>query len=383
MKKLICLSLLLATICTTAFAEEWYTLAEIYEETPVHWTETIETKWRDISIDANIIVPEAAKFPVVMICGGATEPTLSPEEAGWDKVHLTSTYRLTLSNNVPSYPKSVDGVRIGTPFAEGNWYSGFAPENQYVPLDDITFGEIVDHAREKIALLGYDPYAFDLDAPVRLWTMHAYAYGKKKDVLPGYMYMEVLPRVNGIPVLSHIWQTVKSEGGWARDDEFKLFVTTTVGYNGYYGDLSNIFLTPLTVCETLAEDVPLRSFEIIRSTIREEIEAGHIRKIYEIQLGYVLYNEPGKYHTAEPGDAYSAESDAARYYARPMWQVNCLYKDTATGKLRSKPSDSDDERNTLDYYQLLIDAQTGEVVRRSNAQDRCEYKGFISWEDVQ
>ena len=65
-----------------------------------------------------------------------------------------------------------------------------------------------------------------------------------------------------------------------------------------------------------------------------------------------------------------------------MWQVNCLYKDTATGKLRSKPSDSDDERNTLDYYQLLIDAQTGEAVKRNNEKDRCEYKGFISWEDV-
>ena len=105
-------------------------------------------------------------------------------------------------------------------------------------------------------------------------------------------------------------------------------------------------------------------------------------KIYEIELGYVLYNEPDRFRTAKPGKDRAAEGHTARYYARPMWQVTCLYKDTATEKLRGTPSDSDDERNTLDYYRLLIDAQTGGVIRKSNAQDRCEYKGFISWDDL-
>mgnify|MGYP003315570469 CR=1 FL=1 len=46
----------------------------------------------------------------------------------------------------------------------------------------------------------------------------------------------------------------------------------------------------------------------------------------------------------------------------------------ATGKMKGKTSDSDDERNTLNYYKLLIDVQTDEDVRRANAQNRCEYK---------
>lgn len=65
-----------------------------------------------------------------------------------------------------------------------------------------------------------------------------------------------------------------------------------------------------------------------------------------------------------------------------MWQVNCLYTRSGNDKLRETASYTDDERNTLDYYQLLVDAQTGELVEESTAYDRCEYKGFISWEDV-
>ena len=185
-------------------------------------------------------------------------------------------------------------------------------------------------------------------------------------------------------MMSHVQETVRGDTSTALgDSEFWRDVHSGVTYHGYLGDLSSIRLRPLKVTQTLAEDIPLLPFDTIIAAIEDEINAGHIRKIYEIEFGYVLYNEPGRFLTSKPGKERRAEFHTARYYLRPMWLVNCLYKDTATDKLRSKPSDSDDERNTLDYYQLLIDAQTGEVVKRSNAQDRCEYKGFISWEDVQ
>ncbi|MBQ2699851.1 MAG: hypothetical protein IJF65_01730, partial [Clostridia bacterium] len=54
----------------------------------------------------------------------------------------------------------------------------------------------------------------------------------------------------------------------------------------------------------------------------------------------------------------------------------------ATGKLRDVSDYTDDERNSIDYYQLLFDAQTGERVRETNQKDRCEFKGFIAWKDV-
>lgn len=384
MKKLTCLLMAMLMTLTIASAEEWCSIADVLSQTPSRWTQTYETKWRTITIDAEIHVSEADKVPVVLIEGGAVKPSLAASEIGWDSIRYDGAYQMVLHRDCPSYPKKLNGIRLGTPYAAGNWYSGFAPENQYVPLDDITFGEIVARVRETISALGYDPEDYLIDEPVRLWAHHVGEYGKKNDVLPGYIFINFLPKVAGIPVMSHVQVSVRGETNTTLgDSEFWQDVQSGVTYQGYLGDLSSIRLKPLKIVQTIADDIPLLSFDTIIAAIEDEINAGHIRKIYEIEFGYVLYNEPGKFLTSRPGKERAAEFHSARYYARPMWQVNCLYKDTATDKLRSKPSDSDDERNTLDYYQLLIDAQTGEVVKRSNAQDRCEYKGFISWEDVQ
>ena len=159
-------------------------------------------------------------MPVVLLAGGASQPLLTAAQAGWDEMEYHGPYDILMSNHVPDPPKTVDGVRVGSPVARGNWYSGFSPENQYVPLDDIPFGEIVSLAREKIAQLGYD--GFDLDHPVRVWAHHRCAYGTQTDVLPGYLYMEVRPMAAGIPVLSHISQTVGPRSGTNRSDEFSL-----------------------------------------------------------------------------------------------------------------------------------------------------------------
>ena len=70
------------------------------------------------------------------------------------------------------------------------------------------------------------------------------------------------------------------------------------------------------------------------------------------------------------------------YYAKPMWKINCLYVSNPRAKLAETASYTDDERNSLDYLQLLVDAQTGELIGESSAKDRAEFKGFLSWEDV-
>lgn len=389
MKQLVCIVLSLL-LCPYASAEKWISISELREQVPSRWTETYQTKWRDISIDAEVIVPQVDKIPVVLVGGGATEPVLTAEEAGWDEIEFRGPYDILLINHVPAYPKKVDGKRVGSPTSQGNWYSGFAPENQYIPLDDVTFGEITAQAKAEIAKFGYDPEDWALDDPRRLWTHHVYAKGTKEDILPGYMYMEVRAKVAGIPVMSHIWDAVVSHHGTNRNDEFWLPATSDVAYNGYLGGISHIYLTPLMIKTVLEEDVPLCSFEKVLAAVESEIADGHIRKIYEIELGYVLYNEPGVYRkTIAESDPLERklqsieQAQSASYYLRPMWQVNCLYVEKATGKLRDVSGYTDDERNSIDYYQLLIDAQTGEMVEQTNAKDRCEFKGVLSWEQAE
>lgn len=386
MKKALALltaALLLAGM-TPCLAESGYlTIVEMRSAVPARLTETYATKWRDIAVDAEIRVPEVESLPVVLISGGAVEPTLTAEGSGWDQVKYRGPYDLILINQDPDYPKSVNGVRVGTPASEGVWYSGFAPENTYVPMDDTPFGDIVSLARENIVRFGYDPDAFELDQPRRLWASHVRGYGSKADLLPGFIYMDVRTKVRGIPVLTHILTAVESPSGSSRGDELFLSATTSVGYDGYTGKLLHLFLRPLALRETLADDIPLCSFGKVLDTVEAEINAGHIRRVYEIELGYVAYNVPGVYRgKTDDSAAGTATHQTAQYYLKPMWQVNCLYVDSPTAKLRDTSAYTDDERNSLDYHQLLIDAQTGELVRPSSAKDRCAFNGFLSWEDV-
>jgi hypothetical protein len=276
--------------------------------------------------------------------------------------------------------------------------SGFAPGNTYLPMSDTTFGEVCGLVEREITRAGYDASAFDFRQPVRLSVSHMFYYGYKRDALPGGISFEFRSRVEGIPVLSHIYSAVIDHyHGESRVDELFELPRCLATYSAYDQKLHNLYLWCAQPVETIATDVPLCSLDKVIAAIEPEIKAGHIRKIYELELGYVLYNEPGVYHdrkeplvegrnTQEEMDAAMAEAlvkhAGYRYYARPMWQVNCLWVKSPSGKLRETASYTTDERNSLDYYQLLVDAQTGELIEESDAYDRCEYKGFLSWEDV-
>lgn len=53
------------------------------------------------------------------------------------------------------------------------------------------------------------------------------------------------------------------------------------------------------------------------------------------------------------------------YYVNSLWQVNGLYVKSAHGILHDVSDYTDDECNMLDYYHLLIDAQTGEMIQKN------------------
>lgn len=384
MKKLLCLVMAMLMMLSVACAEEWYSLAGMREQIPARFTQTYETKWRTVTVDAEICIPDVDKVPIMLVEGAAEQPLLTAEESGWERIRTSQGYQLIWSNSWPDYPSKVSGKRLNSQQeARNNRYSGFDMDGCYVPMSDTTLGDLCDMLDETLTQFGLDPQSYTYRTPFHMWSQHMFYYGKKQDALPGTLFVEFHPKIAGIPVLSHIFKSVYTEGGSSRDDEYLSYPDCSIVYHGYGEYIGSIDLWYAKPVEVLADDIPLCSFDTILAAIEGEINAGHIRKIYEIELGYVLYNEPEKYIISKPGEARVAEFASACYYIRPMWMVNCLYKDTATGKLRSTPSDSDDERNTLDYHQLLIDAQTGEVVRRTNAQDRCEFKDFISWEDVQ
>ena len=80
MKRLIaglaCALMLSATAC----AQEYQNVSQLRESAPARWTTTIETKWRDVAIDAKIVTPNVEAIPVVKV-GYDLHPSAHPQEA--------------------------------------------------------------------------------------------------------------------------------------------------------------------------------------------------------------------------------------------------------------------------------------------------------------
>lgn len=376
--------LLLVSITTAACASaDYLTIEQLREETPSHWGQTFETQWRTVQLDAEIRLPDVENVPLLAVKAGIPKPPAATDTSRWTSSRVINSMRLCLYTEDAEYPKKVDGKRVGGPTAKGNWYGGFAPENRYVPMDDITFGEITAMARTEIERAGFDPNEFQLERPERLWAHHIYAAGTREDILPGYIFIDFRQKLMGVPILSHILETVTSRSGEGYSNEIYPHFDSGLCYDGYTAGLTSLRLGYLKPVETLAGDVPLRPFSDVIAALEPEIAEGRLRKIYEIELGYVLYNEPNVYHARhETEEETEALYRDTVYYAKPMWKVNCLYVNNPRAKLAETASYTDDERNSLDYLQLLVDAQTGELVGESSAKDRAAFKGFLSWEDV-
>lgn len=372
---------LIRILTAAASAQEYQTVSQLRESVPARWTTTIETKWRDVAIDAEIVTPDVEAIPVVKVGYDLHPSPLTPEESGWVEVndsYETGSLILYMTDDTGKPPRKINGRKVNRdPVSKENWYGGFDPNQTYIPLSDIRFSEIQDLIRDELVKFGYPPEDFDLETPERMWLQHWYFAGTKEDAAPAEILMNLYTKLNGITVYGHILDAVRNtRGERARKDGFWDSMTTTVAYEGVIDRLSLLFISHLLPVETLAEDVPLCSFDTIQKSLEQEIKKGRVRKIYEISLGYVLYCEPGAYH--EWGQ--KADYSSIFYDVKPMWRVNCLKASGAQKELEE--SDEDDERNSVAYTQMLVDAQTGEIIGQSDAADRSMFPGFLTWEDV-
>ena len=372
---------LIRILTAAASAQEYQTVSQLRESVPARWTTTIETRWRDVAIDAEIITPDVEAIPVVKVGYDLHPSPLTPEESGWVEVndsYETGSLILYMTDDTGKPPRKINGRKVNRdPVSKENWYGDFDPNQTYIPLSDIRFSEIQDLIRDELAKFGYPPEDFDLEAPERMWLQHWYFAGTKEDAAPAEILMNLYTKLNGITVYGHILDAVRNtRGERARKDGFWDSMTTTVAYEGVIDRLSLLFISHLLPVETLADDVPLCPFSMIQKSLEQEIKKGRVRKIYEISLGYVLYCEPGVYQEQGQEPDYSN----IFYYVKPMWRVNCLKATEAQKKLEK--SDEDDERNSVAYTQMLVDAQTGEIIGQSDAADRSMFPGFLTWEDV-
>ena len=159
-------------LSATASAQEYQTILQLRESVPARWTTTIETKWRDVAIDAEIVTPNVEEIPVVKVGYDLHPSPLTPEESGWTIVndsYETAGMSIYQDDDLGKPPREIDGRQIGSmAVPKGAWYDTCESDRAYIPMCDVTYSEIIDMISAELTRFDYPVEDFDLETPAEL-----------------------------------------------------------------------------------------------------------------------------------------------------------------------------------------------------------------------
>ena len=328
-------------------AQEYYTIDQLREQAAEGWHNVYEAYGRKIVADIDITIPDVEQVPVEKLELARRESQIDEKEVGLNFV-------IRPEENVFGFYTS----DIGNP---NEW------ERMYAEGNELTLSDIVNVIKDALSVMQLDYRNWDLNHPYELRTFSFRDPSTKEVVAPGEYMVYFHQMVNEIPLLNHAGATYKQR---TRGNATIRLDASVINEKMY-----DIVIPSVKTTEKLADDVPLCSLSKVISAIEKEIEAGHIRKIYDLEFGYVFYEDP---------DYVTKTTQTDHFYAIPVWQLNCLYMSNRQKELPEYGGDEAwNERDSTEYSSLVINAQTGEMQEfMSQAEDRAEYKGFISWDKV-
>lgn len=369
MKKLVVLlfSLISLLLPLSGYAQEYYSVQVIREQAQARWTQIYHTKWRDVTVDAQPFVPDVAAVPVLKVAPSFEKPTTTEEETGWD-IEAPDYSFLIMKEEAAAQEKL---NRIKTRWVS-EWIDGSFDFGRTYANSSMKLGEAIEFLQKVLIKSGIDPKRFLLSKPAALNVSTYIDASTEQPVLPSSMRFDIYQQIRGIPILCHDTKCIHEP-----KDNMLVFDAALL-YTISDPNTFSLYLGGIKETEMLASDIPLCDFSKIMDAIKKEIMEGHIRKVFDIDLGYVLYNEPGV--TRAPGLEWVK---TAVFYAVPTWHINCLYVNDPKKELRNYEGKDVPERGTLEYASLAINAQTGEMQDyMNNKDDSDDYIGFIPWDEV-
>lgn len=367
MKKpcMLILMLCAALLPSAGQADSMISIKQLNESPPGRWTQTYHTTWRDVSVDVLPYVPMTESFPILKMIPDFTVPDVSGLGREWTSgMHESLLFNISLDD----YSRAEREVKGDTQtFIH---YPPFDFSKAYAEHNDLTIGEAIDYLNQVISISGYGEWHYDRPYELRVNQTKSKRTGKV--LLPeGYTFL-LMQKEADIPILGHVLDGVDEP----RDDAHRLAIHIMFQIRDF--ESININGNKLRLINTLAEDVPLQYYSLIQRSIEQEIMAGHIRKIFDVELGFALYNEPGA--SRKPGYEWI---QSAVFYALPVWAVRCHYVNSPTKELRDYTGMDVEERSMTEYKTVLFNAQTGKVIDRfDNRREASDYPGFISWEEA-
>lgn len=368
---LLAMALLLGSV-VPASAAQHVSISDLSANPPERWTQTYETKWRTVEIDVLPAVPDVAEMPVLKVAIDFWLADTSLLDGDFhSELYDWGTFVITPSNNQEIGDERNRLAKTGKE-STSNYYPPFDWNTSYSKYDDFTFGEAMSTLTSVLRIYNQDD-DWLYENPTLLQVYCLEAKDGKTALQPESHRIEVTQKLQGIPVFGQVLDSVFD----VKTGEIRMnrpgnlsFSTDIQGAIEFYGE-------KVKAMETLDEDVPLSDFSVVKASIENEILAGHIRKIFDVDLGYALYNEPGA--SFDPNIEWTDLVE----YAVPMWRVNCIYVESGKKEMRDYTGTDVPERGTMEYRTLFFNAQTGELVDPHDNHRGCgDYQGFISWDQV-
>ena len=372
------LALLLALVCTAAYAQEYYTLPEIREQAAAGWHETYTDKFgRSISVDIEVDVYGKDTAPVLQV----TFPSYQIDKSLLDEdAELRQQIDLiTIKKNNPHRTISSNKMKKGE-----TRHTVFRSDGESVDLDkaygaaygsDLTLSEMFDQLVMMLDQQGIPSENFMFEKPCLFEVPCKMRIDTGEAVTPAFFNVQLWRQMYGLPYLTHASRTFEKPG-WPSSD---VFLDFSMGSSDEY----LLMIRDIEETEMLADDIPLCSFDKVINTVEEEIEAGYVRKVFSVRFGYVLYNDP---KAPERGEL----TDIECFYGVPSWVVECIYvknpKDVYDYEKWLKEDPEVNERNVMEYRMLIINAQSGKMLdvfdKSKNGWGNADYVGFTSWDKV-
>ena len=236
----------------------------------------------------------------------------------------------------------------------------------------ISAGEVVNKVKNMIRELYDESISIELK---RIEVVSSFQKGKmvsdKMTSLGDYEFgdltgiggygIEAYPTLDGVPIIASAGSGYLERGAEKIYDVL-YFAHPSADVFYYSDDYMNIsMMNAYKTKEVVIENTGLCEFDNIYKTIEKIVDTGKIKRIYSINLGYVIYLDKNEEYSSKK-EKGGEKWDYSEYLLVPTWVVMCSYSENGSNNDKAEVnSDHVCERQDLNYQQIFIDAQTGKL----------------------
>lgn len=361
---------------------ETVTLAEMKTQAPQRLQMTVTTdEGETITVDAPVYLPDADEMPILLAKRMTMDTSTLREKYPLEKGTSASYRKADGAHNfdgssVISYDMGGWDTLLGK--TDYSKRAVLAP-GETPPENDLTLDDVLDIAYARIAEFGGDPSVdirvYRANAMSGLYRIEMVKFENKEAGVSFRMPDVDLekPIKNGSKGMWEVWLT----------QYFRNIPVFTTQYRPEYEPkgawpypnmglmrvIDEEHMSMLFSCcvETgvVKAEAGLQPFAELERTIRERIQSGQLKSVYQVSLGYAFKLVKGdSFKTFVSGEPSRFNTDA-RFVLVPTWQI-CGY-DLKNRKSRyfqgyTEPSELEVMQNLDGHYDLWIDATTAQAM---------------------